>query len=381
MKVLIVNQHTNNFGDDAAGTALVNRLLQVGIEKVELLYCMPGYLPINDNRVIHNHKLNVRKLCRLDFILYWLFGVCRGEFIPNFVRKLADYDLIIVSPCGSNLGIYKDWQLLFQDLIVIKNNRNLIFHLNTIARSGNRLFDGLVQLLCKRCSVYVREKSSQQYLEHVGVTATWGPDSAFMLESRGTVNCDKRRIVFVPSNVWSWHVNFIGDESKSYDEMIIKPLAIFAKKHDKDIYILAHTNSKEEKTFNDETKLKLESIIPGLKVVIPDIETVYDYENYIRSAYFLVGMRYHSIVLAAKSAVPFISLSYEQKMKEVSEYTGQQDFCLDLKDIYQMETFSRLLENICERQSKIRQDLETKKNWLIKGANVVIEEQILRKRF
>lgn len=88
MKILVVNQHTNNFGDDAAGTALVNRLLQVGVEKVELLYCMPGFLPIDDKRVIHNHKLNVRKLRRLDFVLYWLFGIRRGEFIPDFVKKL-----------------------------------------------------------------------------------------------------------------------------------------------------------------------------------------------------------------------------------------------------------------------------------------------------
>lgn len=307
MKILVVNQHTNNFGDDAAGTALVNRLLQVGVEKVELLYCMPGFLPIDDKRVIHNHKLNVRKLRRLDFVLYWLFGIRRGEFIPDFVKKIKAYDLVMVSPCGSNLGIYKDWQLLFQDLIVVRNKKRLIFHLNTISLSGNKLFDGFVQFLCKHSSVYVREKSSKKYLQENGILAKWGPDSAFLLESKGNVDYHDNRIIFVPSNVWAWHVDFIGENGKVFDEMIIEPLAHFAKMHNKEIFILAHTNSESEKIFNDATKTKLESIAPEIKIVIPKINTVYDYENYIRSSYLVVGMRYHSIVLAAKNAVPFIS--------------------------------------------------------------------------
>lgn len=377
MKILIVNQHTNNFGDDAAGTALVNRLLQVGVKQVELLYCMPGCLPVNDNRVIHNHKLNVRQLRRKDFILYWIFGICRGNFIPGFVKKIQEYDLIMVSPCGANLGIYKDWQLLFQDLIVVKSRKKLIFHLNTISSSGNKLFDNLVQFLCKRSYVYVREKSSQQYLKSKGILAKWGADSAFMLESKGEIQYEESRITFVPSDVWSWHVDFIGGNLDSYDEMIIKPLAQFAQKYNKEICILMHTNYEDEKAFNEKTKLKLEKIAPGLKVVVPDVNTVYDYENYIRSSYMVVGMRYHSIVLAAKNAIPFIAISYEQKIKEVSSYTEQSNYCLDLKNIYYEKSLISVLEEANDNHNEIKKKLEELQYQIEEQASIVIKEQVL----
>ena len=379
MKILIVNQHTNNFGDDAAGTALVNRLLQSGVKKIELLYCMPGFLPIDDNRVTHNHKLNVRELRRIDFALYWFFGIRRGNFISGFVSKLKEYDMIMVSPCGANLGIYRDWQLLFQDLIVVKNRKKLVFHLNTISPSGNKLFDRLVQYVCKRSSVYVREKRSQQYLKKAGIPAKWGPDSAFMLESRGRLDHEEGLITFVPSDVWSWHVDFIGKRDDSFYDMVLKPIAKFAKAHKKDIYILAHTNSKSENEFNSNIKSELENMAPEIKVVIPEIKTVYDYERYISSSYLLIGMRYHSVVLAAKNAVPFICIAYEQKMKEVSEYTNQLKYCVDLKHINQNIPLDILLEDITEKYTIIRQNLASQNRGFINGANIVIQEQICMK--
>lgn len=377
MKVLIVNQHSNNFGDDAAGTALVNRLLQSGVKKIELLYCMPGFLPIDDNRVIHNHKLNVRELRRIDFALYWFFGIRRGNFIPDFTSKMKEYDMIMVSPCGANLGIYKDWQLLFQDLIVVKNRKKLVFHLNTISPSGNKLFDKLVQYVCKRSCVYVREKSSQRYLKNAGVAAKWGPDSAFMLESRGRLDPEEKWITFVPSDIWFWHVDFVGKRDNSFYDMILKPIAKFAKAHQKEIYILAHTNSKSEREFNSDVKSQLENIAQGIKIVIPEIKTVYDYEKYISASCLLIGMRYHSVVLAAKNAVPFICIAYEQKMKEVSEYTNQLKYCVDLKYINQSASLDILLEDVAKNYTIIRQNLVSQNSGLINGANLVIQEQIL----
>ena len=283
----------------------------------------------------------------------------------------------MVSPCGANLGIYKDWQLLFQDLIVVKNRKKLIFHLNTISPSGNKLFDSLVKFLCKRSCVYVREKNSQQYLESKGILAKWGPDSAFMLESEGKIQYEEKRITFVPSDVWSWHVDFIGGNLDSYDEMIVKPLAQFAQKHNKEICILMHTNYEDEKAFNEKTKLKLEKVAPGLKVVIPEVKSVYDYENYIRSSYMVVGMRYHSIVLAAKNAIPFVAISYEQKIKEVSSYTEQSYYCLDLKNIYNEKPLIAILEKANDNHNKIKEELEELQHQIKEQASIVIKEQVL----
>ena len=118
---------------------------------------------------------------------------------------------------------------------------------------------------------------------------------------------------------------------------------------------------------------------PEIKVVIPEIKTVYDYERYISSSYLLIGMRYHSVVLAAKNAVPFICIAYEQKMKEVSEYTNQLKYCVDLKHINQNIPLDILLEDITEKYTIIRQNLASQNRGFISGANIVIQEQICMK--
>lgn len=380
MKILIVNQHTNNFGDDAAGVALVNCLLKIDkIEKIELLYCMPGFLPIEDKRVIHNHWLDVRKLRRIEFLLYYFVGIKKGNFIPGLINKLKKYDLVLVSPCGSNLGIYKDWQLLFQDLVVVRNKKKLIFHLNTIAGSGNWIFDMLVRKLCKKSYVYVREKASQRYLEKRNIHTTWGPDSAFLLESKGDIVKDSRKIAFIPSDVWSWHVNFKDETNEQFDKYILTQLVYFARNNCKDIYILNHTNSADEKIFNAKVKKKIENLDSSIRVVLPKIKTVYDYENMIRESYLVVGMRYHAIVLAAKNAIPFVSISYEQKMKEVSEYTNQSIYCIDLKKIKSEETISKMLNSVKRNYRRIQEELNNKRCELIKQAAIVIQEQIITK--
>ena len=380
MKVLIVNQHTDNFGDDAAGVALVNALLRLNVEKIELLYCMPGTLPIDDARVVHNHALNVRALNKTDYLAYVLTGVKKGDYIPGLFGKLDEYDVVLVSPCGSNLGIYKDWQLLFQDLIVVSKKR-LVFHLNTIAASGNRLFDMLVKRVCKRSAVYVREFASQRYLESIGIRSTWGPDTAFLLESQGAALGGGEKIVFVPSDVWSWHVDFMGRSNDVFDSVILPTVARFAKAHGKGVCVLAHTNSASERAFNGSVREKLLSVDANLDVVIPEVGNVYEYENHIRGAWAVIGMRYHSIVLAAKNGIPFLSLSYEQKMVEVSDYSGESRYCIKLKDIEDdpKEGGKRMRELLAElsgRHDEVSLELTKQAAQLKDRAYVVIREQI-----
>lgn len=374
MKVLVVNQHTNNFGDDAAGVALVTRLLEYNIEQIELLYCMPGTLPIDDPRVVHNHSLNVREFKKIDYIIYALTKIKCGKFIPGLLKKLKEYDVVIVSPCGSNLGIYKDWQLLLQDMIIIQKKK-LIFHLNTIAESGNKLFDYMVKYVCSHSQVYVRERASEKYLTDNGIAAKWGPDTAFLLESKGSISRDDNRIIFVPSDVWSWHVDFINKSHDVFENVILPGLSTFAKDNDKQICILAHTNSKAEHEFNLIVKNKLNRLAPEIDIVVPQIKTVYDYENYIRSSFCVIGMRYHSIVLAAKNAIPFIAISYEQKMQEVSNYTHQENFCIDLKIQDQMNLFGKLLDDLLFNHDKITNELLLCRDELINEAAIVLREQ------
>lgn len=376
MKVLVVNQHANNFGDEAAGVALVQNLLQLpNIECIELLYCMPGYIPINDNRVIHNHDLNVRTFRRIEFLKYIFTGKAEGTFLPYFLKKLKEYDSVVVSPCGANLGIYKDWQLLFQDLTVVKNKKRLIFHLNTISPSGNYLFDKLVIELCKKSEVYVREKASFEYLIRNDVNVKLGTDSAFSLKSQNKTIATENRIVFVPSDVWDWHVDFKGKSRRDYEENVVIPLADFADKHNMEVTILPHTNTSHEKEFNKLTKELLKKQSSNVSVNIASANSIYDYENIIRSAYIVIGMRYHTIVFAVKNAIPFLAISYEQKIVEVSNYSRMDRYCMSLKSAIDLRMFSTKLNEVYLNHDKICNELSEISKEIVDKSLIVIHEQ------
>ena len=53
MNITIVNQQGHNFGDEAAGAGLLNRILQYEeVENVTVLYASDSILPITDSRII-----------------------------------------------------------------------------------------------------------------------------------------------------------------------------------------------------------------------------------------------------------------------------------------------------------------------------------------
>lgn len=378
MKVLVVNQHANNFGDEAAGAALVENLLDIPeITKIELLYCMPGFVPVDDPRVIHNHELNIRKATRKELFLYYTLGK-RTEFIDRFVAKVREYDKVIVSPCGANLGIYKDWGLLLQDLIIARMKKPLIFHLNTINESGDRLFDHLVLRLCKmrNVSVNVREHASLDYLTSHGIHAKFGTDSAFSLNHVYPDNTNSPNVIaFVPSDVWSWHVNFINNKTIDFERNILDPVADFACEHGCSINILPHTNSPKEKTFNTGIVDYFNAVHPDINISILQLDSAYQYEEQIRNSTFLIGMRYHSTVFAIKNAVPFCALSYENKMREVSAYSHQLSCCLPLEALTTPNVLADKLAEIWSRRTEISNQLQQIHSELVTSSQVVVRNE------
>lgn len=66
------------------------------------------------------------------------------------------------------------------------------------------------------------------------------------------------------------------------------------------------------------------------------MQPTYDcyFQQYIISKLYMVfGMRYHSNIFSAKMGTPFISISYEQKMKGFMEIVQLTDLSIDVKDL------------------------------------------------
>ena len=66
--------------------------------------------------------------------------------------------------------------------------------------------------------------------------------------------------------------------------------------------------------------------------IVPDRYDSEIQQAIIRYSSLVVGARYHSIVFAINNSVPFVSLSYENKMSGMLELLGLSDMCYILKE-------------------------------------------------
>lgn len=337
MRALIVNQHTHNFGDDAAGDVLINLLLSAPeIDSVVIIY-NGDEVPTADRRVSAPRGVRLRDIGLVNLARYLLAPrdsplLPRSVALRRFRSLVREADAIIVSPSGANIGIYKDWRFLVRLMIVVREGGTPIFHWNTLGQSGNALFDLLARRVLRKSRIYVREQASRRYVEALGLECQVGPDTAFALAPiAGEVRRDV--ISLVPSELDSWHPEFRARPVNSVIlGSIAQAIAEFAIEHGFQIDIVPHLRSASESSFNSAMKDALIHFGMASKAVqVRDlVETYKDYDQLLGTSRLVIGGRYHSVVLAGKNARPFVALSYENKMKEVCEYLGMAQYSVDL---------------------------------------------------
>lgn len=363
-KVLIINQHTLNFGDDIAGISLIQNLLkEKNIESIDIIYNTKGKLLIEDEKIRHNQDIMLKNIGYANLIKYFLFRKLGWKNFKNEpLKKMIDIinisDFIFVSPCGANIGIYKDWRFLIKLLIVITENKTPIFHLNTIGSSNSKLFDFFSKKVLKKSIIYVREKKSLEYIESLGLNAKFGVDTAFSFEDDSNID-RKNKIAFVPTILKNWHPNFKNiDIDELVFEKILPIIAEFSKERDLLVELIPHLKNEEEDEYYKKIISKFDEL--STKVLYrKDINTVYEYNSAIKESQLVIGMRYHSIVLAVKNMIPFISLSYENKMQEVASYSEMPEYAFKLyeKD-FDLVKLKEKLNEAFEKNTEISKTLE-----------------------
>lgn len=94
-------------------------------------------------------------------------------------------------------------------------------------------------------------------------------------------------------------------------------------------------------------------------LVLSDQYDTYFQQFLISKLYAVVGMRYHSNIFSAKMGIPFVSVSYEQKMKGFMKKIDLLDYCIDIKELSGNKLIDRF--NALEKnQNELRKYLSDK---------------------
>ena len=98
-----------------------------------------------------------------------------------------------------------------------------------------------------------------------------------------------------------------------------------------------------------------------------DIYDTYFQQYVIGKLYAVVGMRYHSNIFSAKMGTPFVSISYEQKMKGFMEKMGLSQYCIPVESLTESELKSKFNDMISAYE-EYKNLLENKHEEMLKQA-------------
>ena len=365
MRILVINQHTNNFGDDLAGVTLIQNLLRLKkLKRIDLIYNTSGKLPIKNRIVKHNRDITLRTIGLVSLLNYFVFGKkckTRNSLLARLIDIVNKSDYIFVSPCGANIGVYKDWGFLLRILLVIRAGRKPIFYLNTIGKSNSLIFNFIAKRALKKSTIYVREKASADYLDSMGIPAKVGVDTAFSFKPEKKSIKKSNKLVYVPTPL-TWHPDFREDSVGMIDYAAIsKHVATFAKSNGLEVALVPHLKSDEEQKLYKKVQEVIRSF--GVKCDILNANDVFEYYCNIADARYVVSMRYHPLIIAAKNQIPFVALSYENKMHEVCRYCHVENANLDLREYtdkkmdYKLKAMVATENEFCKELSELSPNL------------------------
>lgn len=359
MKMAIVNQPLANRGDEAAHKAFVRAICKVfpGYH-IDIIFLCAQQILIDSIKVeaenvsYINIPINrgVRRFEQLGFLFDNFAFSYLHPALRKFYRLLKTYDKVVCAPGGMCMGGFTNWDHIWQLDVARRLNKPVFYWGRSIGPFTEESFK---KKLFKKCSIrllkyfsYIslRDKVSLDIAGQFGVNVDEVVDSAF-LEIPATKIPESilkdidgaEYVVFVPNSL-TWHPRYKEIPQKKIDEFYLRIVEILETKFaDKKIVMLPQTYKS---VINDyEYFLKLKEMSGNKNIIVIDENQSSDVQQeIIKKSYLVIGARYHSVVFAINNEIPFVSLSYEHKMKGLLEVLDMTDRMVEIQDFFDGKT-------------------------------------------
>jgi colanic acid/amylovoran biosynthesis protein len=354
MNILIVNQHTRNHGDEAAGLALIRSLYFSNFKDIALSYNGP-IMNWNENCYIKHADIKqiepysgtrfrnrvIKIYFRYPSIFTKMFTLIFQDLRKEY-KLIKQSDYIISAPGGPNLGKYKDLRYLWRLYTAFQLGKKYALYSPSIGpfpKDDMNYTKLAAKVLQNADFVSLRDKQSYSFAKELQVAFEKSVDTAFLEDHKNTKLpqevsdlLPEKYIVIVPHELYKWHPDFKNYTKDTFDKLFSSIISEFVDKGHK-VVLLPQTF---ESRLNDEGYFKeLKSDDKNI-TVIPTKYSSDIQQKVIENADFVIGARYHTVVFAINNKTHFYCLSYEHKM-------------IDMLRILDMETNST---NITEALGK-----------------------------
>lgn len=352
MNILIINQHTSNHGDEAAGKALIRGLKSLGLgNNIDILYNVDNLLDIEKFKIDQkNQEYHSKKASFIDKILVILtfiipFSIikkfyCFGYFTKHEYNLINRYNKIINGPGGVNIGPYRDWKYIWRLYISLKLKKDVaIYSISFGPIPKTYLFNKISKYILTNVKfLSLRDNKSQQYAEELKIDYIKSIDTAFLNNQPPTnipeelsIKNDDDYVIVVPNELNKWHPNFKNLDDKDLDEVYVKIINYFIEKDLKVVLLPQLYGAQNDSEYF--VKLKKMVLDEESVIVVGDKYTSDVQQKIIANAKFLVGARYHTVIFSVNNKRPFLSLAYEHKMTNTLEILHLENNNILIKDI------------------------------------------------
>lgn len=356
MQILIINQPTNNRGDEAAHKSFIKQLtLEIPnviikvvffnesentIEKMKVNLSTVEY--INVNPVFSK---GVSALIKLALLCRFPLLASIHPVINAFTIHIKKADYIICAPGGISMGSFKNWLHLYLLILSEKFNRLAYFSRSFGPFTEKTLLDKAYFKYSKKVLqnfnyLSIRDSKTIELAEKMLLNFEKSIDSVFLNDVNfGTKdellfkNIGTSYFVYVPNSL-IWHPDYSVGCKKEIDLFFISILKFLLTydNHSK-IVMLPQLFNSSDNDFNYFKYLK-EHIMDSRRIIVMNDEYSSDQQQLIISqAKCIIGARYHSVVFGLNNCTKIIALSYEHKIEGLLKMLDISDRMIDIQSL------------------------------------------------
>lgn len=367
MNILIVNQHTCNRGDEAAGRAVIESLLQTFPDaKIDVLYKWFGnFPPIDKDSEGVKHFTNIQYHWEKDKIykLYIEIGLnmflmlARSKYFVGksgeICKKISDSDIVVNAPTGPNIGdIYKDKFYIITLIFAVLRGKKTFMYGSSVGPFKTNWLRHCAEFLFNRMNaVCVRDEISYEYLKELNlknkniycsldaaVQRVIDPYDADRLFEIAHIPITKTLVGITPL-AYHWYPTEIRNESaqKQVETNIAYIINKLSNNDTAFVFFpqLFHLYGQTD-TENEDLTI-INSIINKLNYkqntyIVPTDFDSDKQQKMISKLNYFIGMRYHSIVFSIKNLVPCIGICYEHKSTAFMRQANVAELSIILKE-------------------------------------------------
>lgn len=353
-KILLINQHSSNHGDEAAARALTAQLADLNAE-FSILYNASGDrfqldLPLDFQKVLNTRAITSLEKVQIMASLNVPFNALHGLFSKDVQAEydmIRNSDVVISMPGGANLGLYEDWRYLWRLMMAQRLGKKTAIYSTSIGPfRENRFKKQAFEVLKNADWVSLRDAASIRYGRSGGVDFEESIDTAFLVQDFtdttwqgkdltdfGVTFAPDSYCVFVPNNLKTGHQTF-RDVPKEHLDALYLALLNKALATGVNVVMLPQLfgNGNDRNYF---IELAQKSDDPS-RIFVAAEDLLSDHQQLIISkARFAVGARYHSVIFSINMSTPFLCLSYENKMLYTLERLERPEMGIDLTELSQ----------------------------------------------